>query len=415
VPHRILFLNRWPQYREKRRWDNELARFADLSAGHDVTYLVDAGGRSGAPDDAAVHVVEDFADVPAVLRQVDRIVAAAGPFDRVIAFSEFLLDLAATLRARYGVPGATPEETDRFRDKRIMKEVLARAGVRVPRWAAARTPEQVLALAAPLGYPLILKPVRGASSQGVHEVAGPEQLDRLCRRVDLAGYEIEEFVRGDILHADGVVDHDGRILFLSLARYVSTCLDFERGEPLGSVLLTDPDSRARFEPFATEVVAALGLTGSAFHLEFFDTPTGPVFLEIGARVPGADVPYVIRDVHGVNLFQLWVDVALGVPVRPPVPAATTGGWLTVPAPRPLPRRVLDATPMLGRVPYLYRELVPRPGEILRAQAGSYATLQAARFLFHGPDAAAVTAALDLARRTYRLESEPLEASFAVQE
>jgi hypothetical protein len=406
VPVRILFLNRWPQYGESRRWDNKLARFDQLAPGAEITWLVDDSGRSGAPDGADVQLVPDFTDTEAVLGQVDEIVRAREPFDQVIAFSEYLLELAAAIRARHGIPGPEPAGIERFRDKRIMKSVLGRAGVRVPRWAECVSPQQVRGEAERLGYPLILKPARGAGSQGVHAVATAAQLERIIGDVELGDHEIEEFVTGDILHADGVVDRDGKCLFLSISRYVSTCLDFEQGRPLGSVLQTDPAVRERCEPFARECLAALDLTGSAFHLEFFDTGTDLVFLEIGARVPGADVAQVIQDVHGVNLFQLWVDVQLDTPVSLPVTTfSESGGWLIVPRPRPLPRRVVSATSMLGRVPHLYRELVPRPGEILRDQPGSYATLQAARFLFRGGSDPQITEAVALTQAGYRLESD----------
>ncbi|WP_407286004.1 acetyl-CoA carboxylase biotin carboxylase subunit family protein [Streptomyces sp. BP-8] len=408
----ILFLNRWPRPDDERRWENRLAAPEDLFLPETdrVTYVCDAGGRSGVPSDAErVHLVEDFDDLDGVLRLLDAVVRDEGPFDHVIGFSELLLDLAATLRERYGIPGAGPEETARFRDKTVMKETLARAGVRVPRWAPCHTEDQVLAVADTFGYPVIVKPVRGASSQGVREIASAEELRALCAERSLHDLEIEEFVQGGILHVDGVLDASGKPLFLCTSRYVSTCLDFELlGEPLGSVFQTDPAVRARCEDFALRCLTALGLRGSAFHLELFDTGEELVFLEVGARVPGADVPYVIHDVHGVNLFRLWVDVLLGRPVDPPVSdPEQSGGWLTIPGPRPLPQKVTAATPLLGEVPYLYRELVPEAGEFLVSRPGSYATLQGGRFLFRGGTQAQIEEAVRQVRARYRLTAEPV--------
>ncbi|MGW2488735.1 ATP-grasp domain-containing protein [Streptomyces sp. NPDC001606] len=408
---KILFLNRWSRHPDVRRWENRLASPEDLfdpDRDH-VTYVCDDKGRSGIPADAdRVHVVPDFTDLDDVLARVDGIVRAEGPFDHVIGFSEFLLELAATIRERHGIPGATVEQTARFRDKTVMKSVLAEAGLRVPRWAECRSTDQVLADAEELGFPLIVKPKRGASSLGVREIASAGQLRALCAEQSLDGYEMEEFVQGDILHVDGVLDQTGKPLFLCTSRYLSTCLRFELlGEPLGSVLQTDPEVRARCEDFALRCLSALGLRGSAFHLELFDTGRELVFLEVGARVPGADVPYVIHDVHGVNLFRLWVDVLLGRPVQPPAPdLSRSGGWLTIPGPRPLPQRVLSATPLLGRVPFLYRELVPEPGDVLVEQAGSYATLQGGRFLFRGGPQEQIEAAVQRVLDAYRLTAEP---------
>jgi hypothetical protein len=410
IPDRILFLNRWPQYRDGERWDNSLARPEDLidHDRHRVTYLCDPPGRSGVPPGATdVHCIPDFADVDGVLRRVAAIASERGPFDHVIALSEYLLDLAATIRERHGIPGPRPPEVDRFRDKTIMKTILAGAGLPVPRWVPCRSADQVLAAARSLGFPLIFKPARGASSQGVHKVSCAEELRARCATPDLAAYEIEQYVDGDLVHADGVVDRDGECLFLSTSRYLSSCLAFELGEPFGSVIQTDPTVRAECERFALRCLAALGLTGSAFHLEFFSTGRGFVFLEIGARVPGADVSYVIRDVCGVNLFRLWVDVLLGDPVRPVRPAfAESGGWLMVPRPKPLPQRVVSATSLLGKVPFLYRELVPRPGDVL-APADGYASLQGGRFLFRGGTPEQIVAAAHRARTEYRLTTAPV--------
>lgn len=408
----ILYLNRWPLYADERRWENRLAAPEILFHPDTdrVTYLCDEGGRSAVPAGAErVHVVADLDDLDGVLRVVDAVVRDDGPFDHVIGFSESLLDLAAALRERHGIAGPRSEETSRFRDKTVMKDTLAQAGLRVPRWASCRTQEQVLASAAEFGYPVIVKPVRGAGSQGVHKVASAQELRALCAEVSLHDLEIEEFIQGAILHVDGVLDAAGKPLFMCTSRYLSTCLDFEAlGEPLGSVLQTDPAVREACEDFAVRCLAALGLHSSAFHLELFDTGDELVFLEVGARAPGADVPYVIHDVHGVNLFRLWVDVLLGRPVDLPVPVpGQSGGWLIVPGPRPLPQKVTAATGLLGAVPYVYRELVPRPGEVLIARPGAYATIHSGRFLFRGGTQEQIEQAVLQARAQYRLMAEPV--------
>jgi biotin carboxylase len=375
-----------------------------------VIYVCDSPGQSGVPPDAAdVHVVDDLTDIGRVLGLVDAIVARTGRPDHVIAFSEYLLDLAALIRERHGVPGQRPAEVARFRDKRIMKNILGAAGVRVPRWRACGPAQQVLADAGELGYPLIFKPARGASSQGVRQVASPDELSALSERPDLAEYEIEEYIDGDIMHADGVVDGQGRCLFMSISRYVSTCLAFEAGEPFGSVIQTDSEVVARCREFALRCLAVLDLKASAFHLEFFDNGGELIFLEIGARVPGADVSYVIHEVFGVNLFRLWTEVLLEDRVRPhAVAAAASGGWLMVPRPKPLPQTVVSSTPLLGVIPHLYRELVPEPGSLLE-QAPGYATQQGGRFLFRGESQDQILKAMSDALATYSLTTIPAGA------
>ena len=55
----------------------------------------------------------------------------------------------------------------------------------------------------------------------------------------------------------------------------------------------------------------------------------------------------------------------------------SGGWLIFPRPKPLPCRVLASCSLIGRVPGLYRELVPPVGEVLEDSQG-YANLQSGR-------------------------------------
>lgn len=411
---RILFLTRWAQPSSPDRWDNGLARPEEL-IDHDVyrvTYICDAGGRGGVPDVAAgVHVVDDLTDAGAVAELVGRLIRDDGPFAHVIALSEYLLDAAAELRQRYGIGGPTPAVVARFRDKTVMKAILAESGIRVPRWASGASADQFLAAAEELEYPVIFKPVRGASCQGVRNAGSAAELRALCQAPDLSRYEVEEYVTGDVLHTDGVVDAAGECRFMVTSRYVGNCLAFEQGEPLGSVIQTDESRVGECHEFARACLAALGLRRSAFHLEYFDTGKELVFLEIGARVPGADVPYVVRDVTGVNLFALWLDVLLDNPVPPPRewpsgPGGGSGGWLMIPRPRPLPRKVLSATPLTGKVPFLHRELVPAAGDLLVDRPGSYATLQGGRFLFRGGTEDQIWDAVMKARESYHLSTEP---------
>lgn len=410
MPEKVLLLNRWPQYRDGQRWENELSRSEDLidHERYHVTYVCDPHGQSGVPVGADdVHFIPDFSQVDQVLSLTDRLVSENGHYDHVIAFSEYLLDLAAIIRERYGIPGLKPQEVDRFRDKTVMKSVLAEAGVRVPRWMPCRSAEQVLSDAGSLGFPLIFKPVRGASSQGVQKIVSTDELRAACTMPYLSDYEIEQYITGDLLHADGVVGQNGECLFMVVSRYISNCLAFEHGEPLGSIIQTDEEVQAECRPFVLRCLSALRLRESAFHLEFFDTGRELVFLEIGARVPGADVPYVIHDVFGVNLYRLWVDVMLGNPVE--LSSHTScqgGGWLMIPRPQPLPQKVVDSASLMGEVPFLYRELVPRPGDILE-KTGGYATLQGGRFLFRGGTQDEIADAMNAALRKYSLTAVPL--------
>lgn len=413
-PH-ILVMNRWPKYGNGRQWDHELCRYDEIIPSRYVlSYLCDEEGSRGLPfeqDPRHIYRVDDFLDTEALAAQVKRAIVEHGPVSHLLAFSEYLLDPAAAMRERFDIPGQTRAEVDRFRDKTQMKRVLQAANLRVPRWFACTTREQTETRARELGFPLIVKPIRGASSKGVQKVASADALRAALVALDLGQYEIEEYIDGEILHVDGVLDQAGNCLFLCVSRYISSCLNFEAGVPLGSVIETDTPLARACRTFALACLRALALRGSAFHLELFNRDGELIFLEVGARVPGADVPYTVHRAFGINLFRLWVDAALDLPVALPVISPPrSAGWVTIPRPTPLPRRVVSAGSLLGRIPGLYRELIPAPGDLLTDTGGGYTHLQGGRFLIEGASEREVLASIREVVARYELVTTPVSTA-----
>jgi len=273
-----------------------------------------------------------------------------------------------------------------------MKEVLGGADVRVPKFAACANVEQSLAFAESCGYPVILKPVDGAASIGVHRVADGTSLASLLPTVDLDRYEVEEFVFGALYHVDGFADENCDVPFQAVSRYVNDCLAFCSGSPLGSVIVQRSDLRDRIEAFAGQCVAELGMRTTPFHLELFVTAADElVFLEIGGRVGGSEVPHLLNKLFGVNLFEVWLRALCGERVAmAPKQGDPSGGWLVVPKPAELPVRVLKATSMRDQVPTVWRELLPREGEVLEP-GGAYDALHSGRFILLHEDEETVEA------------------------
>ncbi len=243
----------------------------------------------------------------------------------------------------------------------------------MPRFAQLTEESSAEQLAAEIGLPVILKPRSGWSARGVRKIADTAELALALAEVDPAEFECEEYVEGRILHVDGI-RRDGRFGFVSASAYLNTCLDFTVGEPLGSVLLTPGEHLERVTGFAADCLDALGLDNGPFHLELFDTPQGElVFLEVGLRPGGAEVPFVHRDLFGIDLYREAFRVTVGLPSapedRPLEPYTGSGGWVSVPEPRPLPCRVADTTSMLGAVPEVYAEVLPPVGTVFDGNGG----------------------------------------------
>lgn len=397
------------------RFDDEFGEYHRFVPGgsHRLAYLTTEDGLPPLDLDGAVAtvVVPDL-DYDTLLPAARRIAEEHGPLAGIVGPSEFDLLTAARLRDALEVPGWSTEFVLRFRDKTVMKRWVHRAGVRAPRYLSLSAATTAGELVGALGLPLILKPVDGAASRGVLLVrTEPELADALARveaeggPLDAAGYEAEEYVEGAVHHVDGI-RRGGRFHFVTASAYVNTCLDFVAGTPLGSVLLDPGPLRTRLTGFAADALDALELSDGPFHLEVIVTPAGePVFLEVGLRPGGAGVPFLHRDLFGVDLFAEAFRGAVGLepltPEQEPPSVAASGGWLVFPEPTPAPQRLNARNSLVGVLPEVYAEALPAPGHVFDGNGGY--DHAGGRFLFRGADQAAVHRAVLAAIARYRLD------------
>jgi hypothetical protein len=395
------------------RFDDDFGRYHDYVRGLDcrLAYLtLPAGLAVLDTDNALATVVLDSLEFDTVLERARALVAEHGPFQGVVGISERDVLTAARLREELGVPGYRPELVTRFLDKPRMKELVAAAGLRVPGWITGAAPGDAARLVARLGLPMVAKPRSEAASRGVRILPDEVAVVAALAAPDGTDLEFEEYIAGTILHTDGV-RRGGKFHYVSVSEYVSTCLAFLAGKSLGSVLLDPGPRRDEAAEFTAACLDALGLDDGAFHFELFRTESGElVFLEVGIRPGGGEIGFVHRDVLGIDLFGEAFRAALGLP---PLTDAdrfadpSGGGFVMVPERGPLPSRVVARTPMTGRVPEVYGELLPEVGAVFDGRGGYYRI--GGRFWLRGRDEAAIRAAVDAVIDTYELEVEPVEA------
>lgn len=402
-------MNRRPHVVVLHRWRDRYAHY-DRYLDHDrytVSYLTTEVGVAGVPAGGQVALVGATDDVAQVHTEIVRLARRHGPPRAIVALKEDDLLTAAVLAHRWRCPGRTAAQLGPFRDKLLMARVVAAASIAVPDTAPAPDADAVRAHGARHGWPVVVKPRIGSSSQGVRLVA-PEDVNDLP--YDGSASMLVQARNDDpIHHVDGVFDGT-RLGPWRLSRYVDTCLNFRDGRPLGSVEQDDPTVLSAVEVFTTAVLRALTDQPTVFHLELFlghaeDGSPRCTFLEVGARVGGAEIPFVWRDVHSYDLMDAAFRIALGrAPEATPDRVWRPGevaGWLLVPAPAQRPCRIVEATSMLARVPGPYAEVVPQAGDVLPA-ADAYYEHVGARFRFRGPDTAAVLAAVQATARDARV-------------
>ncbi|WP_369217951.1 ATP-grasp domain-containing protein, partial [Streptomyces flavofungini] len=392
------------------RWSD---RYADYAAyldhtAHRVSYVTTERALTHLPLETAagVELVDSTENTKAVREAVDRLAERCGPPARIVALQETDLDLAAVLRDELSLPGPGAEELRPVRDKLLMAQRLDAQGVPTPATAAAPDHPAVTRFAAAHGWPVLVKPRRGTASADVTRLDSPEELAayRFPTDTDMI---VQPWVADRVLHVDGVFDGQDLRLWRA-SRYLSTCLEFTSGEVLGSVEIDDDAVLARIGVVTARAVQALLARPSVFHLELFESATGALtVLELGARPGGAEVPFIWRDVHGVDLMAAAFAHQTGAP--DPTPAAPprtgqTGGWLLVPPSVPAPCRVRSVT--LPEDMPAYASSLPHPGRLMNGGGYEHA---GARFRFQGGSSAEVEAALLRTARATALVCTPVDA------
>src|SRR4029078_13346363 len=93
-----------------------------------------------------------------------------GPVERLVGALEQLQVPLAQAREALGIPGMDAGTAHNVRDKPGMKEVLTAAGVPCARHQLVRAPEEAMAFAAAVGFPLVAKPPAGAGAQATYRL-----------------------------------------------------------------------------------------------------------------------------------------------------------------------------------------------------------------------------------------------------
>ncbi len=250
--------------------------------------------------------------------------------DGVITFWENAVPLAATLAQRFGWVGNTAQAALNARNKYLTRQTLENAKLSKyqPAWALIKSHTDLEKAAARIGFPLVLKPAWGVKSQFVVKL---DSLDEAKKAFDYiktnmtpafdpiykSGTDIlaEEYLDGAEIDVDLLVQ-GGEVKFHAFTDNFPTKEPFfiETGDAMPS--RHEAKDLADVLKMAKEVLAALGLTSGALHLEAKITPTGVKLIELNARMGGDYLYDWIKTVWETDIIEEASKIAVGFPSQP---------------------------------------------------------------------------------------------------
>lgn len=261
------------------------------------------------------------------------------PITAVVGVDDDTAIVAAAIARKLGLKGNPIHAVMAARDKHQQRELLAKAGVPIPRFMLRKLDEDSAAIARTITYPCVLKPLRLAASRGVIRANNAQDFGEAHRRLKAivgepgAEFLIEEFIPGYEVAVEGLVVNR-RLHVLAL---------FDKPDPLDgpffeeTIYLT-PSSvpaglQAAIRGCADRAVRALGINEGPIHAELRYNERGPWLIEIAARPIGGRCSAVLRfGDQGISLEEIILRHALGMPIPSLQRERQAAGVMMIPIP-----------------------------------------------------------------------------------
>jgi biotin carboxylase len=312
-----------------------------------ATDFVRAAGRLGAEvvvgSEERQALADDMGDRAVVVPlsdisgSVDAIAALheRSPIDAVVAVDDQGVEVAAVAGERLGLRHNDPAAAAATRDKSVMREALARAGIPQPRFALVHDLSELDHVSGTIPFPWVVKPLHLSASRGVIRADDLPSARRAAERVRAIAdgpVLVEEYVPGVEVAVEGIVRREG---FEVLAV-------FDKPDPLVGPYFEETIyvTPSRLPSHVLDAIAAITeRAASAIQLS-----SGPVHaelrigddvrvIEIAARSIGGLCARTLRFGAGIALEELILRDALDLPVEDIRREAAASGVMMLPIER----------------------------------------------------------------------------------
>ena len=239
------------------------------------------------------------------------------------------LNLADRLAAIGGeIAGTSADAIALAEDRRRFHDFAEALGIPQPLGGTASSPTEALAVAAEIGYPVLVRPSYVLGGRGMEIAYGPEDLERYFRSALEAGTGrvlVDKYLRGKEVEVDAVSDGSATLvagIMEHIERAGVHSGDSYAVYPAQNLLPAERDEIVALTRRIAEALPVKGLLNIQFIVE-----NGRVWvLEVNPRA-SRTVPFLTK-VTGVPLVKIAVAIALGSSLAAEGYARADGIWPT---------------------------------------------------------------------------------------
>ncbi len=253
--------------------------------------------------------VSDMHNYDELVRALGHFTHRYGKLDHLDSHNEYWLETEAKLRTDFNIAGINLDDITKVKRKSEMKRVFLEAGLKPARGRVCHTEAELRAFIKEVGYPVVAKPDIGVGAAKTFNLKTEADIKPYLHEKIDCDYICEEFVCGQIVTFDGLVDQNNEVIFTSSLRYSKGVMDAVN-------LNTDIYyyTVREIEPAVMEAglktLKAFDVRSRFFHFEYFisDDGASAIPLEVNMRPPGGLTLNMFNYIYDFDCYKTWADL-----------------------------------------------------------------------------------------------------------
>lgn len=265
---------------------------------------------------AEYYWVTNLQNYDEVFRAVAFFTFRYGKIEFIESNNEFWLERDAMLRTEFNVKtGFNQRDIKKIKFKSQMKRYYKKAGVPVAQYHIVKGLKGCLSFIERVGYPVIVKPDNGVGANDTHRINNETALKEFLAHKLPVQYIMEEYVDGEVITYDAIVDGDGNPVFETGNVTPNSLMDVVNNND-NSVFYIVNEPFEEVRDAGRRTVKAFKVKNRFVHFEFFrltkDQRLGKkgdiVALEVNMRPSGGISPDMMNYANSTDVFKIWADV-----------------------------------------------------------------------------------------------------------
>ena len=248
-----------------------------------------------------------------VYRAVAFFIHKHGRIDYLESNNEYWLERDAALRQDFHITtGFQPQDMPPVKCKSLMKDRYRLAGIPVALYHMVDDRADCLAFIRQVGYPVVAKPDNGVGANDTFRIGNEAELDLFfARRPNNVQYIMEEYIDGDVVSYDAIVNSQGEPIFETGNITLGSIMDIVNEAKSCPFMIRNPLPDT-LRDMGRAAVKAFGVKKRFIHFEFFhlsrDQRIGKqgdfVALEVNMRPSGGVSPTMMNFANSTDVYQI---------------------------------------------------------------------------------------------------------------